>query len=93
MFFVLIMPKPKDLASETVAQIIGLKVAGHTIKEICELTGAGPTSVKKVCKQIQGGRQQRVASYQTSLWEAKEDFQKGNNHTPAYSREYCIDHC
>ena len=40
MFFALIMPKPKDLACETVAHIIGLKVAGHTNKEICELVGA-----------------------------------------------------
>ncbi|MPC51873.1 hypothetical protein E2C01_045729 [Portunus trituberculatus] len=44
---VLIMSKLKDLARDTVAHIIGLKDAGHTIKEICELTGAGPTSVKK----------------------------------------------
>ncbi|MPC40940.1 hypothetical protein E2C01_034516 [Portunus trituberculatus] len=36
LFVILIMPKPKNLACETVAQIIGL-------------TGAGPTSVKCLC--------------------------------------------
>lgn len=55
MFFALIMPKPKDLSRETVAQIIGLKVGGHTIKEICELTGAGPTSVKKYVRRFREG--------------------------------------
>lgn len=46
MFLALITPKPKDLTRGTVAHIIGLKVAGHTTREICELTGARPTSVK-----------------------------------------------
>ena len=43
--FAFIKPKPKILAYETVGQIIGLKDAGHTSKGICDLTGAGPTSV------------------------------------------------
>ena len=41
------MAPTKDLSSDCIAQIVGLKAAGHTIKEICQFTGAGPTSVKK----------------------------------------------
>ena len=40
----------------TVAKIIGLKEEGYTISEICQLTGAGHTSVKKYsCLFCEGG--------------------------------------
>ena len=40
----------------TVAKIIGLKEEGYTISEICQLTGAGHTSVKKYsCLFNEGG--------------------------------------
>ena len=49
------MAPTKDLSTGVIAQIIGLKSAGHTIKEICSFTGAGPTSVKKYVRlQCQG---------------------------------------
>ena len=41
------MAPTKDLCTDVIAQIVGLKSAGHTIKEIYSFTGAGPTSVKK----------------------------------------------
>ena len=47
------MAPNKDLASDVIAQIIGLKSAGHTITEICGLTGAGRTSVKKYVRRSQ----------------------------------------
>ena len=35
-----------NLSAEVIAQIVGLWSANHTIKEICDLTGAGATGVK-----------------------------------------------
>ena len=51
------MSNSKDLTCVTVAKKIGLKEGGHTITEICQLTGVRCTSVKKYSRLFREGGQ------------------------------------
>ena len=46
----------KELESDVIAQITGLKKTGHIIVKICNFTGAGRKNVKKYVQRFKDGR-------------------------------------
>ena len=54
------MAPTKELSSETITKIIGLKEAGHHRKEIRELVGVAKSTVQKWCDAIMDAIHRRL---------------------------------
>ena len=84
--------KSKDLTSVTVAKITGLKEGGHTITEICQLTGVRCTSVKKYSRLFREGGQWWTTTEETSLWPSTKDLKTCYKQFETNSRGHTFNH-